>query len=104
MNHKYTLLCNKGDLFRSGRHFLVLDRWFVPISGTSVLILCHGIMSEQEYQAIIQKQSIPVFQCVNCSWIGLYPMHESKKMQDTQFAGYLHRDNRIEWSGYLNVR
>lgn len=104
MNHKYTLLCNKGHLFHSERHFLILDRWVVPISGTSVLILSHGIMSEQEYLAIIQKRSVPVFQCVNCSWIGLYPMHESKKMTDTQFAGNLYRDNLIEWSGYLNVR
>lgn len=104
MNHKYTLCCNKGHLFRSERHFLILDRWLTPVYGTSVLILCHGIMSEQEYQAIIQKQSVPVFQSLNGSWIGLYPMHESKKMQDSQFAGYLYRDNRIEWSGFINVR
>lgn len=103
MNHKYTLLCNKGSLFRSGKHFLILDRWFYPIYGTSVLILCHGIMSEQEYQDIKHKKSIPIFQCISSSWIGIYPMHESKKIADNQFAGYLHRDNEKEWSGYINV-
>ena len=103
MNHKYTLCCNRGHLFSSARHFLMLDRWLAPPYNTSVLILSHGIMSEQEYRYFLSKQAIPIFQCVSYSWIGLYPMHESKKVKDIQFAGYLYRDSIKEWSGYINV-
>lgn len=103
MNHKYTLCCNRGHLFRSGKHFLILDRWLLPPVGAGVVILCHGIMSEQEYQHFIRQYMVPIYQGVSFAWIGLYPAHESKKFASTQFAGYLKRTNNVEWSGYLHV-
>lgn len=103
MIHKFTLCCNKGYLFRTGKHFLIFDRWLLPPAGTSVLILAHGIMSENEYQQFIRQRLIPVYQSVSHSWIGLYPAHESRKFEGSQLAGYLKRETNTEWGGYLNV-
>lgn len=100
MNHKYTLCCKPGRLFRPGTHYLIAGAW---ITDPSLLVLNHGIMSEQEYQSLIQKDKVIIYQCIGCSWIGLYPMHESKKIQDTQFAGYLYRRYFNEWSGKIHV-
>ena len=104
MNHKYTLCCNKGHIFRSGRHFLILDRWLIPPSGTSVLILAHGIMSEQEYRRIMSQSRVMVFQNLNYHWVGLYTYHKTKRFSDDQYIGDLVRDSEKEWSGYLNVK
>ena len=100
MNHKYTLCCIPGRLFRPGMHFFILDDW---ITDPSLLILSHGIMSEQEYNSVLSQNRIIIYQCIGCSWIGIYPMHESKKYKDTQFAGYLHRTKSNVWKGVIHV-
>lgn len=101
MNHKFTLYCDSGHLFRPGCHYFVIDEW---ITEPQYLILSHGILSEEEYQNIHNKDHIPIFQCVSYSWIGLYNYHESKKYVETQFAGWLHRTTKYnEWSGFLHV-
>lgn len=101
MNHKFTLYCVPGRLFRPGRHYLVLDEW---LTDSRFLILSHGIMSEDEYRNIYSKDHIPIFQCVSYSWIGLYNYHESKKYVETQFTGWLHRTQKYkEWSGIIHV-
>lgn len=101
MNHKFTLYCLSGRLFRPGRHYLVLDAW---VTDPSFLILAHGILSESEYRNFYSMDHIPIYQCVSYSWIGLYNFHESKKLTETQFAGWLHRTkNYNEWSGILHV-
>ena len=102
MNHKYTLFCVPGYLFKPGIHFLRLGEW---VTDPSFLILSHGIMSETEYQDFIKRKSIPIFQGVSFAWVGIYPAHESKKFADTQFCGYLHKSefDILEWSGYIHV-
>ena len=103
MVHKYTLCCNKGELFRSGKHFFVLDRWITPPQNTTVLILSHGIISENEYQQIRNQERIAIYQSVTFSWIGIYPYHETKKYGDYQFSGYLKKENSVMWGGYIHV-
>lgn len=100
LQHRYTLYCMPGHLFRPGRHFLVLDDW---ITNPSFLILSHGIMSEQEYQYFCSQKSIPIYQSVSYCWIGLYPAHESKKYSETQYCGRLYRKSKKEWSGMIHV-
>lgn len=100
MIHRYTLYCIPGKLFRSGMHFLTLGEW---ITDPSFLILCHGILSEEEYQYFLGKKNIPIYQAVSYAWTGLYPAHESKKYTLTQFCGYIHRTDFNEWSGFINV-
>ena len=100
MQHRYTLYCIPGHLFTSGRHYLLLDEWYV---NSSYLILCHGIMSEAEYRHFMQQQAIPIYQSLSYSWIGLYPAHESKKYSETQYCGKLYRRKNKEWSGYIHV-
>ena len=100
MNHKFTLYCRPGRLFRPGLHYLVLDEWLLD---PSYLVLCNGIMSEQEYQHIMQKKSVSIFQSVSFSWVGLYSSHESRKYADTQYCGRLYRKSNKEWRGYINV-
>lgn len=100
MIHKYTLYCEPGHLFKSGKHYLTIGEW---ITDPSFLIICHGIMSEDEYRDFLGKKHIPIYQGVSFAWTGLYPAHESKKFALTQFCGYIHRTDFLEWSGYINV-
>ena len=100
MIHKYTLYCLPGYLFKPGKHFLSFDRW---VTEPEYLILSHGILSENEYRHFMQQTSIPIYQGVSFSWIGLYPAHESKKYGDTQYCGSLTRKDTREWSGYIHV-
>ena len=104
MNHKFTLCCNRGHIFRPGRHFLMMDRWMLPPDNNSVLILSHGIMSEQEYRQYMSQERIMVFQNLSFSWVGLYTYHKSKRNIEDQYAGDLIRNSEVEWSGVLNVR
>ena len=103
MNHKYTLYCIPGHLFRSDRHYLLMDEWLLP-EDTSILILSHGIMSEQEYRQYMSQERIMVFQNLSFSWVGLYTYHKSKRNIEEQYAGDLIRNSEVEWSGILNVR
>ena len=100
MQHRYTLYCIPGKLFKPGRHFLTLDCW---ITDPEYLILTHGIMSEDEYKYFRKQKSIPIYQGVSFAWIGLYPAHESKKYSDTQYCGTLKRKSDSEWSGIIHV-
>ena len=104
MNHKFTLCCNRGHIFRPGKHFLMIDRWMLPPDNTSVLILCHGIMSEQEYRQFMSQERIMVFQNLSYHWVGLYSFHETKRYLDDQYIGDLVRISEKVWGGYLNVR
>lgn len=107
MNHKYTLWCIKGHLFRPDRHGLTINRWIVPNykpNWDSTLILTHGILSEQEYRQLISQERVMIFQNVSLHWIGLYSYHETKRYTDDQYIGDLVRFNEVEWQGYLNVR
>ena len=61
------------------------------------------VMSEQEYQHIMQHQSVSIYQSVSFSWVGLYSSHESRKYADTQYCGRLYRKSNKEWRGYINV-
>ena len=103
MNHKFTLCCSKGRLFTPGKHFLFLDCWLLP-QNTTMLILSHGIMSEDEYNTYRNQERIMIYQNLAFSWIGLYPFHESKRQIGTQYSGDLVRVSEREWSGYLNVK
>lgn len=101
MIYKYTLYCKPGRLFRPGRHYLKIGEW---VTDSSYIILCHGIMSQEEFRQFQRMDHVPVYQCVSYSWIGLYNFHESKKYNETQFAGWLSRtENYYEWSGCLHV-
>lgn len=108
MNHKYTLACNKCNLFGiPKRHFLIIDRWVIPQykpNWDDTLILTHGILSEMEYRQIISQDRIMIFQNVSLHWIGLYSYHESKRYQDDQYIGDLVRFNEVMWMGCLHVR
>ena len=104
MNHKYTLCCNAGRLFTPGRHFLIMNRWIIPPVESSLVILCHGIMSEDEYNTYRNQERIMIYQNLAFSWIGLYPFHESKRQIGTQYSGDLIKQSEVEWSGYLNVK
>ena len=104
MNHKFTLCCNKGRLFKPSTHFLILDRWLVPPENTSILILAHGIMSEQEYNTINQSVTVPIYQSVTGAWIGIYASHRSKKFVDVQLVGELKRFSRVMFGGVINVK
>lgn len=100
MQHRYTLMCVPGHLFRSGWHYLILDEWIV---NPSFLILTHGIISEVEYRHFQSQKTIPIYQSASYCWIGLYPAHESKKYAETQYCGVLHKKSDKEWSGMLHV-
>lgn len=100
MQHRYTLLCEPGYLFKPGLHRLILDIW---VHNTADLVLCHGIMSEQEYQHFRQQKKIPVYQSVSNCWIGLYPSHESKRYSEVQLCGDLEQYTQREWRGYISV-
>lgn len=103
MNHKFTLYCVPGHLFRSNRHYLLMDEWLLP-EDTSILILSHGIMSEQEYRQFMGQDRIMVFQNLSNHWVGLYSYHKTKRYIDDQYIGDLVRISEKVWSGYLNVR
>lgn len=100
MQHRYTLMCEPGYLFRPGRHYLIMDVWIMP---PSFLVLSHGIMSEVEYQHFRKQLAIPIYQSVSYCWIGLYPAHESKKYSETQYCGVLRKKSDREWSGFIHV-
>ena len=100
MIHKFTLYCVPGRLFCPGTHYLILDEWLVD---SSYLILAHGIISENEYRHMLTQITIPIYQGVSYSWVGLYPAHQSKKIVDTQYAGDLVRISEKKWSGRINV-
>lgn len=104
MNHKATLFCDKGRLFRPACHFLLLDNWITESYGQ--LILSHVILSEQEYQSIKISGEVAIYQSMSFSWVGLYSCHKSRKYSDYQCIGILKRvpgQDRL-YRGYVNVK
>ena len=104
MNHRFTLYCLPGQIFRPGRHYLIIDRW-IPYSADYV-ILSHGIMTELEYQRIKQTGSVPIYQSMSFAWVGIYNYHKSKKYLDIQYIGSLYKSKSIPdlYGGKLNVK
>lgn len=100
LQHRFTLMCDPGYLFRPGRHYLIFDTW---ITSPFYVILAHGIISESEYRHFMAQSEIPVYQSVSNCWMGLYPAHESKKIADTQYCGKLRKKSEKEWSGFIHV-
>ena len=102
MNHKATLYCRAGRLFRPSTHYLLLDDWITGKTG--YIILSHVIITEQEYRSIVMSGGAAIYQSMSFNWIGLYSCHSSRKFSDYQCIGVLNHLTGKLYGGMVNVK
>lgn len=93
---KYTLYCEPGFLGRPGIHSLYIGDWIRP---AGAVVLCHGNMSESEYDYISRSGVCPLYNDVRVHLTFVYQdaptnggtVYRQEKSKGSNVCGFLRK-------------
>lgn len=107
---KYTLYCKKGQIFRSGPHFLLVGNWLQWMP--DMVILQHGLLTDAELHQLDSQTMVNVYQDARFGCISIVEPYADKylKRKDmvlnklTQYIGCLNRESFRFYTGSVHVK
>lgn len=106
----YTLYCKKGQLFRSGPHFLLIGTWldWYP----DQVILQHGLLTDAELRQLESQTMVNIYQDARFGCVSIVEPYAPKYLRKkeieltglTQYIGHLTREDHHFYTGRVHVK
>ena len=107
---KYTLYCARGQIFRSGPHFLYIGDWLEW--HPDMVLLHHGLLTDAEARQIRTQEYVNIYQDARFGCVSIVEPYAPKYLQRkdldssklTQYIGYLTRETPYFYTGRVHVK